>query len=60
MLCYYFTITFFVEGVKALQTTSYMVEDASRVRAWRKATDYAIGMYGLCLHKVELHTISTY
>lgn len=60
MLCYYFTITFFVEGVKTLQYTSYMVEDASRVRAWRKATAYAIGMYGLNLHKVELQTISTY
>lgn len=60
MLCYYFTISFYVDGVKLIQNTSYMVEETSRVRAWRKATDYAIGMYGLCLHKVELHTISTY
>lgn len=59
MLYYYFTIVFYVDGLKGVSRTSYNVEETSRVRAWRRAMEYAIGMYGNCLHNVELHTIST-
>lgn len=57
---YHFTIAFYVDGVKLIQRTSYTVDESSRVRAWRKVMEYAIGMYGNCLYTVELHSVSTY
>lgn len=60
MLWYYFTITYYVEGEYKTQGTSYSVAAASRVIAWNKATAYATALYGRCLCKVELHTVSTY
>lgn len=60
MRCFHFTISFYVDGVKLIQRTSYSVDEGSRVRAWRKAMDYAIGMYGTCLYNVELYLVTAY
>lgn len=55
-----FTIAFYCDGAKLIQRTSYSVDESSRVRAWRKAMEYAIGMYGCCLYNVELAAVSAY
>lgn len=53
---YHFSIAFYgyINGKTVLQHTSYTVNDDSPVSSWRKALEYAVGVYGGLLYMVEL------
>ena len=60
MLCYYFTIRHYVDNLYKINKAVYVVKESSWVKAWKRATDYAIETYADSLCMIELHHISTY